>query len=161
VPPEQRDALGLPAQIARVERAASEVAGEPGVEGRAPVALPGPLELLSGAVRVETAPCLRLLDLDYDLLDFCAALERGEHPALPGPEPTSVAVTRAHWQVRRGSLEGWQAQFLGWCQAQRRPIALCEWPAGDGDGVARVMLWLPAAIDGGLLQLSGVTARPT
>lgn len=162
VPAEQRDALGLPAQIARLERTASEVARAPGVEGRSLVTIPGPLELLSGAARLSAAPCLRVLDLDYDLIDFCAALERGERPSLPGLAPTTIAVTRARWQVSRSSLQRWQAQFLGWCQAQRRPVALCEWPgapgdASAGDGLARVMLWLPAAVDGGLLELTCAT----
>jgi hypothetical protein len=161
VPAEQHDALLLPAQIARVERASSEVARAPGLEGQALTRAPSPIELLCAATRVEAPPCLRVLDVDYPLIDFCAALERGERPSLPPPEPAWVAVTRVRWQVSRWPLEPWQARFLRWCQSERRPVALhdCAWSA-DADAseaLARLWLWLPVAIDTGLLRVAAAS----
>lgn len=156
VPAEQRDALVLPAQIARLERASSEVARAPGLEGQAFAPAPAPLQLL--AARVEASPCLRVLDLDYPLIDFCAALERGESPPLPMPDASWVAVTRARWQVSRCLLEPWQGRFLRWCQSERRPVALHDCPTSPDEVdpsqlVARLWLWLPVAVYAGLLRL--------
>jgi hypothetical protein len=161
---EQRDALVLPAQIARLERATSEVTRAPGLEGLGLTLLPSPLGLLSAATRVEVAPCLLVLELDYPLIDFCAALERGESASLPGREPSWVAVTRVHWQVSRWPLQPWQAIFLRWCQAERRAVALHEGPsapggAGASEMLARLWLWLPAAVDAGLLRLVAASDR--
>jgi len=159
VPAEQHDALVLPAQIARLERASSEVARAPGIEGWALTPAPSPLELLCAAARVEVSPCLRVLELDYPLIDFCAALERGESPPPPAREPSWVAVTRARWQVSRWLLQPWQARFLRWCQSERRPVALHDCPGAPGEAdasglLARLWLWLPAAVDAGLLRLT-------
>ena len=156
----QRDALVLPAQIARLERASSEVTRAPGLEGQAFAAAPAPLQLL--AARVEASPCLRVLKLDYPLIDFCAALERGESPPLPTPDASYVAVTRARWQVSRWPLQPWQARFLRWCQSERRPVALHDCPTSPDEAdpsqlLARLWLWLPVAVDAGLLRL--VTAN--
>lgn len=89
--------------LARLELAIDEVFDGPGNEG-----LPAPdaqlLETAAADVRLQLAPCVRLLELAFPLNDYYSAFRRGESPTIPPPEPTCLALYRRDYIVRRRPL---------------------------------------------------------
>src|SRR5688572_1883587 len=61
--------LDLPAEIARFERARTEVMRAHGTEND-PHPSFSPLDVLSSDLKLQTTPCLRLLELKFSLIDF-------------------------------------------------------------------------------------------
>jgi hypothetical protein len=155
LPPEQHAWLALPAELARLERTCSEVGRARGLEANASAVLASPFDVLCGQVHTEAAPCLHLLELGYDLLDFCAVLERGERPSPPGPQHVYVAVSRASYRVTRTRLEPWQHDFLGWCRAASAPVTPLAWSGSPHarEWLAELLVWLPLAAERGLVRL--------
>lgn len=104
LPPEQRAPWAdFLVDLATLELAVQEVYDGDGLEEAAAppadeiVALP-PAELL--AARFATAPSLRLFAFAAPVHDYLTAERRGEHPPLPAPRPTALAVARRDWRVR-------------------------------------------------------------
>lgn len=162
VPAAQRAWLGVPAALARLERTLHEVSRARGLEGRDAGPSPSLVSLLSGDIELCAAPCLRLLELDYTLLDFHAALERGEAAPPPSLGPQYVAVSRADYHVTRTALEPWQHRLLEACSARG------EGPARSGSRPDRaaqlasielgtLLAWLPSAVALGLIEVAAAT----
>ncbi|NKZ05233.1 DUF2063 domain-containing protein [Actinomadura latina] len=102
--------------LARVERAVTEVTEAPGTE-ETPEETPeraGP----SGS-RLVAAPCLRLLRLTWPANEYLAAVGRGGDPPLPAPRPVRLAVGRRDYAL--------VVRELG-----ARPFAALERLAGGG-----------------------------
>ncbi len=159
----QRALLDLPAAMARLERAVAEAQRAPGLEGTAPsVSVPLAWEVLTGDTRVQAAPCLRLLDLPFPVVEFVESIERGEWSAPPAPSRCLIAVSRARYRVTRLALEPWQHRFLIACDT---PAPVAELAAAlarnavdanpePGALLARLVSWLPRAADSGLVCVS-------
>jgi hypothetical protein len=104
---------------------------------------------------------VRLLSLAFDFSDAIAAVQRGETPAVPQAKPTCYAVARSRYRVSVHVLQPWQFAFLGACGTQGLPLqAACD-AAGQATGreateiQADLLLWLPAALDAGMVTMTG------
>lgn len=144
---EHRPWLDLPANIARLERAESDALRAPGLEGERGDGCSA-LDVLAGAARVKPAPCLQLLELEYPLIEFCAALGEGSPASPPLPTTSWIAVSRSRWRVTKSALELWQYRFL--LDAESAPEA----------SLGELLAWLPIAEELGLLRVSVAKASP-
>ena len=135
--------------LARLERAVNEVFDGPGVEGAPLLDVKRlgatALEQWPGT-RLMCAPCLRLLRLMFPVNDYFTAVRRGEHPAIPDPAETYIAVTRRDWRVLRFELDRIQYELLQSLQAGE-PIgaaierAAAASPLGDDALASRFQSW--------------------
>lgn len=165
-PPGSPDAL--PAALARLERARAESRRAPGVESD-PAHRPVDqfVVLTSPELTVRTPPSLRLLHLDFALLDTVAAADHGDRPPVPSPADTRYAVARAHYRVRVHVLAPWQHAFLRACATGDVPLRTATATAAHACGRdlaevrAAVFTWLPAAVDAGLVTGWGRPRRST
>lgn len=99
--------------LATLERTYSEVFDGPGVEK---------CTLLSSEqlaqvppdqwpqTKLISAPCLRLLTLQFPVHEYVSAVRRQEQPELPTPSPTWLVITRRHYVVRRVAVQ--EAEFV-------------------------------------------------
>lgn len=86
--------------VVRLERAFLEAYDAPGVEGQAiPSASDVPASPDAG-IGVSPVPCARLLRSRYPVGDYVFAVRRGEHPDVPLPAPTCLALVRRDYTVR-------------------------------------------------------------
>lgn len=60
-------------------------------------------------VKLITAPCLRLIELQFPVHEYITALRENREPEIPAAEPTWLAVTRRNYVVRRMPVS--QPQF--------------------------------------------------
>ena len=113
----------IPASLARLERAMSEVSRAPGPETERNYAPMTPaILLLTPGVRLRLPDTVKLLRLDFDFTAAVAAAERGERPAQPPAQEVCVAVARSHYRVDVHTLEparfAW-LEALGSCRRRR------------------------------------------
>jgi hypothetical protein len=102
-------------ELARLERTISDVFDGPGLEEE-----PGlePDQLLAipaerwPYMRLEPAPCLRLLAFKFPVNDYYTAFRQQQAPAMPEPAETFVAVSRREYVVRRHPLTKMQYLLL-------------------------------------------------
>lgn len=159
-PPDSPDAL--PAVLARLERARFESAHAAGVETETGSVGVDALQLMAMAheLTVRTPDSLRLLRLPFDLTGTLAAVERGEHPALPPAADTRYAVARSAYWVRTHALAPWQHAFLEACGSGGTGLASAVRATGEATGLApeviwaALLTWLPAAADLGMVMLA-------
>ena len=84
--------------VVRLERAFLEVYDAPGVEGQAiPSASDVPAS--PAGIGVSPVPCARLVRSRYPVGDYVFAVRRGEHPDVPLPAPTCLALVRRDYAV--------------------------------------------------------------
>ncbi|MFL6845464.1 MAG: DNA-binding domain-containing protein [Allosphingosinicella sp.] len=144
----------LPAAVARLERARSEVQRAEGIERR-------PWLLAEAALRpglrLRLPDSVRLLRLDFDLLPLIATVESGGEAVVPEPGESLIAVARSGYRVRQHPLEPWRH---GWLEALGTEGADAYSAAAEaaarsgrepGALIADLILWLPAAAAAGLL----------
>lgn len=142
----------IPAALARIERARSEVFRARGIEREAQPAGGTSIDPLIGAMfgldgRAYWRPdSVRLLALPFD---FTATLAAPEDPPLPLAQPSWLAVARTHYRVETHALEDWQHDWL----ARLPGDAARAVPLPHGD--ARLAGWLPVAIARGLVVARG------
>lgn len=163
--PQPNDGRGtleaLPASLARLERAFAEVERAPGIEGseRSPFHAPFDIVLLH-ALRLRAPESLRLLRLDFDFSNLIAAVAADQPFGTPAAGDTLVAVARSHYRVRLHRLEPWAFLFLSLLGEEeigvRELIAGVAGELGQGPGEigARLLTWLPFALDAGLLAVT-------
>ncbi len=144
--------LDLPAEIARLERARTEVMRARGMEGDPPSTF-SPFEIFSWELRLQTTPCLRLLELQFSLAKFFD--ETGhDHPEQ---RRSFVAIGRADYHLHLKEIEHWQFAFLKACETPT-PAHLAARSAAEESGtessfvLAQLVLWLPVAIQFGFLR---------
>ncbi|CAM2011393.1 HvfC/BufC N-terminal domain-containing protein [Acanthopleuribacter pedis] len=163
--PRQADAAGetfyaLPAEIARFEWAKSQALTAPGFEGAAVGVVPGlgPLGYLGEACSVELPDCLRLETLRYDVPTFLAAFGADPKTPLPAARQTHLAVSRVDYRLTVLEVADWAHAFLVACRgggSVQEAVAASSQATGQKASAiqAYLMLWLPTAIQFGLLRL--------
>jgi len=139
-----QDVGAIPAALARIERAKSEVHRARGVEREASAhdGIDPAIAELFALVEVKRwyrPDSTRLLALPFD---FSAMLASGE-PEPPRAAPMLLAVTRANYRVACLPLEPWQYDWLAVLPEDRAQAASLP---DDG----RIALWLPYAAAHGL-----------
>jgi hypothetical protein len=151
---------GLPAAVARLERARAEVQRAEGTERHDRSWLPAEVALLPG-LRLRLPDSVRLLRLDFDLLPLIEASEDGGEAAVPEPGETLVAVVRSAYHVRQHRLEPWRHAWLealgtGGGDAYAAAAAAAARSGRDGGALlADLALWLPVAASLGLVTSAG------
>lgn len=108
--------IRLMVDLATLERVQSEVFDGPGTEGLKNVLSPDDLRRITPdnwlQTRLQPAPCLRLLALDYPVQEFITAVRQNPEAPLPDARSTWLAVTRRQYILRRISLEKQEYQVL-------------------------------------------------
>ena len=146
-PADLGDVGGVPAALARIERAKAEVYRAQGHErDAAPAEAPFVLTLMPRPDALRRPDTVQLLSLAYDFRDLLAAFAQGADLLLPQAAPSFLAVARAGYRVECHHLEQWQYDWL---------VALADEhvheppPAADSD--PRLSSWLPEALRRGLM----------
>ncbi len=150
----------IPANLARLERARAEVYRARGLEeDHAHHAADAVTLLISGA-SMRLPETVRLLALEFDFIDAIEAVRRGEKPPVPPAKPTCHAIARRRYRVHTHILEPWQFAFLGACGSRGSPPqdacqAAQSATACEADEIwAKLLLWMPAALDAGLVTMT-------
>ena len=147
---------GLPAAVARLERARAEVQRAEGTERHDASWLPAETALLPG-LRLRLPDSVRLLRLDFDLLPLIDAGESGGAAVVPEPGESLIAVLRSGYRVRQLRLEPWRhawLEALGTVGADIYGAAAAAARRSGRDGgalLADLALWLPVAASLGLV----------
>lgn len=145
--------LDVPAEIARLERARTEVMRARGTEGDPSLTASfSPFEVFTSDLRVQATPCLRLLESKFSLVDFFDE-NQSQHPKQ---RPSFVAIGRADYHVHVKEIENWQFAFLRACES---PVSahVAARAAAEESGtepsfvLAQLVLWLPVAVQFGFL----------
>ena len=149
--------LDLPPEIARLERARTEVMRARGTEGD-PRAATGfsPFEIFSEDLKVQSTPCLRLLELKFSLVDFFEATDQNAS-TQPERRRCFVAIGRSDYRVHIREIDLWQFVFLKACEC---PVSVyvAGRSAAEQSGkelsfvLAQLVVWLPVAIQFGFLR---------
>lgn len=153
------EALTLPVDLARLERARNEAVRAEGLEDQAPGVTIDPLIFLkSSDLSIQTPPCLHLLRLSFPLLDFLQAFDRGER-GFPAPDAksTSVGVSRMRFRVTMAELDSWQMSFL---EAANSPMTVFQSARKAAEATSepfddilvRLVTWLPSALALGFVK---------
>ena len=153
--------LDLPSEIARFERARTEVMRAHGTENdpRATEDF-SPFDVLSQDVNVQATPCLRLLELKFSLIE-CFQDDQDE-PPQPDRRRSLVAISRADYRITVKEIEPWQFAFLKACE-RRVSTHVAARQAAEESGtepsfvLAHLVLWLPIAIQLGFLRFDNQT----
>ncbi len=161
-PGEGRGTLeALPANLARLERAFAEVERAPGVEVSQQSPFPAPFSIvLLHALRLRAPESLRLLRLDFDFSNLIAAVAADQPFGTPAACDTLVAVARSHYRVRSHRLEPWSFSFLSLLGGEGRsvreliPCVAGELGRAQDEIGARLLTWLPFALDAGLVAVA-------
>lgn len=140
----------MPAALARIERAKAEVHRAQGIERIAAPETETGFDPVIAAIlglglgRAWRRPdSMRLLDLPFDFTETLAAADRGDAPVLPRPEPSRLAIARAHYRVQCHRIEDWQHDWLAGL-----PDTSAEAQPSPAD--PRLAAWLPFAAAHGL-----------
>lgn len=146
---------GLPAAVARLERARAEVQRAEGTERHDRSRLPAETALLPG-LKLRLPDSVRLLRLDFDLPPLIEASESGGQAVVPGPGESLVAVVRSGYRVRQLRLEPWRHAWLEALGPDGADVygaaAIAAGRSGRDGGalLADLALWLPVAASLGL-----------
>jgi hypothetical protein len=145
-PPGLGDIAGMPAALARIERAKVEVFRARGHKAEPPPDEPFLHSLVAEPPLPRRPQTVRLLALPYDFRQTLAADARGEPLPLPDVADCYLAVARVGYRVECHPLERWQYDWLAALpdadDPQPPPI-----PGGDD----RLRGWLPEAAARGLV----------
>ncbi|HEX8621794.1 MAG TPA: DNA-binding domain-containing protein [Allosphingosinicella sp.] len=147
---------GLPAAVARLERARAEVQRAEGIERRDRSWLTAEAALLPG-LRLRLPDSVRLLGLDFDLLPLIEASEDGGGAVVPEPGESLIAVVRSGYRVRQLPLEPWRHAWLEALGADGADVYGAAAAAASSSGreagalLADLTLWLPVATSLGLV----------
>ncbi len=148
-PPGLGDIAGMPAALARIERAKAEVFRARGHKAE-PQADDAPFlhSLVAQPPSPRRPQTVRLLALPYDFRQTLAADARGEPLPLPDVADCFLAVARAGYRVECHPLERWQYDWLAALPGEDDPQP-APLPTPDGD--ERLRGWLPEAVVRGLV----------
>ncbi len=159
--------LQFPVEIAKLERAFTEVIRAPGLENNLNIKTHNAFDLLMGShADIHIPACVRLLKTSFPLLAYW---EQAKHapadqdlPAPPQPETSYLAFTRLNYRVQLIPLLTWQYHFLQ--AAYNNPdMHECAIKSSQETGLdmktllADICLWQPQAQALGLLTTEEVT----
>lgn len=148
-PPGLGDIAGMPAALARIERAKAEVFRARGHKAAAQAEdTPFLHSLVAQPVSPRRPRTLRLLALPYDFRQTLAAAARDEPLPLPDVADCYLAVARAGYRVECHPLERWQYDWLAALPGADDPHPT---PPPSPDGDERLRGWLPEAVTRGLV----------
>lgn len=148
---------GLPAAVARLERARAEVQRAEGIERRNRSWPPAEAALLPG-LKLKLPDSVRLLRLDFDLLPLIEASEKGGEAVVPEIGESLIAVARSGYRVRQHRLEPWRHAWLESLGTDGADVYGAAAAAAERSGreagalIADLVLWLPAAAAAGLVM---------
>jgi hypothetical protein len=151
----------LPANLAALERARAEAYRARGLESDQAHHTTDAFTLMISGASLRLPPSARLLSLAFDFSDAIAAVRRGETPEVPQAKPTCYAVARSRYRVSIHGLQPWQFAFLSACGTNGLPLqAACDAVRQTtGHEAAEIqadlLLWLPAALDAGMVTMTG------
>jgi len=153
--------LDLPAEIARFERARTEVMRARGTENDLPATNLSSFEIFGRDLKVQVTNCLRLLELKFSLVDFFQKTDQDE-TAQPDARLSLVAIGRADYCVHVKEIEPWQFAFLKACASPVSAHAAGRSAAQQSGNepsfvLSHLMVWLPIALQFGFLQLKTPT----
>jgi hypothetical protein len=150
--------LDMPPELARMERARSEVMRAPGTEQDPPSMEPfSPLAIFSESIVLQATPCLRLLKLKFPLVDFLRKSDRNERPEPPPPETSFVALGRSNYRLHMEEVTPWQFALLKACE-HPSPLPVAASRAAEESGketafvLAELVVWLPVALGLGFVR---------
>ncbi|MFZ6710457.1 putative DNA-binding domain-containing protein [Undibacterium sp. TC9W] len=158
--------LQFPVEIARMERAFTEVIRAPGLENNRNIKTHNAFDLLMGShADIHIPACVRLLKTSFPLLAYW---EQTKHtpagqdlPAPPEPETSYLAFTRQNYRVQLIPLLAWQYHFLQ-AACTNPDIHGCAVKSSQETGLdikallADICLWQPQAQALGLLTTEEV-----
>lgn len=101
--------------LATLERTYSEVFDGEGVEGKNLLSADDLLSVPPARwehVRLETVPCLRLLEFQFPVHEYATAVKQGKSAEMPDPRPTYLAISRRDYIVRRWELDALEYRLL-------------------------------------------------
>jgi hypothetical protein len=151
----------IPANLAALERARAEAYRARGLENDEAHDASDAFTLMIAGASLRLPDSTRLLALEFDFTDAMAAVQRGETPATPPSLPTCYAVARSRYRVHVHVVEPWQFEFLKACGTQGQPLrSACATAAAataqqPADVEAKLLLWLPAALQAGMVTMTG------
>src|SRR6218665_1591632 len=109
---EENTMFDLPVELAEVERTRIEVARSKGLEGIKDNRT-GEEQLFSFlSSSWNVSPALRLLELQFGLLDFIKAADKKQEAATPQKRQNFLAIARKNYSVNMQELESWQWHYL-------------------------------------------------
>lgn len=158
--PEKAAVVAMPAQLALFERTRAEVMLAQGTEENPKVFDPKigyDLSFLQGQLILQVPPCLRLLRLDYPILELVSSVEKSRDFKLPEKSECLLAITRINYQVVVSVLTRWQFLFLSRCTDPIAAHEVVKEVARNNNHevnelIARLLLWLPVAEEKGLIM---------
>ena len=151
----------LPANLAALERARAEAFRARGLENDQAHHAADVFTLMLSGASLRLPASAKLLSLAFDFADAIAAVQRGETPEVPQAKPTCYAVARSRYRVSVHVLQPWQFAFLGACGTKGLPLqAACDAVRQTtgreaAEIQADLLLWLPAALDAGMVTMTG------
>ncbi|MCW3082936.1 MAG: hypothetical protein JWP12_302 [Bacteroidetes bacterium] len=155
---EDAEMFDLPVELAQVERTRVEVERSKGLETEQTANSDDSLFHFLGTSNYNVSPCLRLLQLQYELLDFIKAVERGKEAETPERKINYLAISRKNYAVNLQQLEAWQFYYLkalaitGDHNAAVK-IAATESGIPEESIMADLLLWIPVAMEYGYVFL--------
>ncbi|MDB5138379.1 MAG: putative DNA-binding protein [Mucilaginibacter sp.] len=153
----------LPVELAKLERAISEVSRSKGLEGMEEnKSIENQMLYLFGTVSFHASPCLQLLQLQFPLVDFVQAVQQGSEAQVPDEKESFIVVSRKNYIVHVHELEQWQWHFLTQFKATGNYLESAEFTAQQCDLeksslMADMMLWIPVAISIGYIYADSET----
>lgn len=151
----------LPAALAQLERARAEVWRARGLEKEPAHHAIEAFSLMISGTPMGLPDSVRLLRLEFDFTDAIAAVNRGEWPEAPRAADTCYAIARSRYRVHTHVLQPWQFELLRVCAKQGVPLqTACEHAARAIGGEpsqlwADLLIWLPTALDAGMVTMTG------
>ncbi|BBB60747.1 hypothetical protein UNDKW_2474 [Undibacterium sp. KW1] len=157
----------FPVEIAKLERAFTEVIRAPGLENNRNIKTHNAFDLLMGLhADIHIPACVRLLKTSFPLLAYW---EQAKHapadqdlPTPPQPETSYLAFTRQNYRVQLIPLLAWQYHFLQ-AACTNPDMHECAVKSSQETGLdmkvllADICLWQPQAQAHGLLKTEEVT----
>jgi hypothetical protein len=118
--------------------------------------LDNPILYLFGGGNFHTSPCLMLLTLQFQLVDFIKDVQHGREAHTPGKNDNFVAISRKNYVVNIHEIQAWQWHFLKSLQSTKdyntstaNTAATCG--ISKENLMADLMLWLPVATSFGFI----------
>lgn len=146
----------LPVELALAERAKTEVMRSRGLES-----MNGSEENTGNILDIfdssyQISPCLRILELQYPLIGFIKASEKGEHASTPQKRENIMAICRKNYTINMHEIESWQRYFLTALSETTylEAISLAARQTGihRDSLLADLIIWLPVALHLGYIS---------